>query len=164
MEICGCSDYSVYELQDLDLEELVEKVALLPCEEWIKLALCSMIKVCPYTYEGLTKNGTKLVDMCIQFLLIENSLVNIQKTKPDDIHPNKYITIWSFVYDFLKITANSGFDYWLLNYLEFVEYQQVKGVMEHGSGIRCGYLKDSIQVHVDQEFKKKVQEWVDNME
>lgn len=108
--------------------------------------------------DDIGTKGKELVEWCIDFLILRDTLdyLTFKKQKQDQIHPNKYITIWSFIYDFLKIPQNSGYDYWLLQFLEWNEF------MNHGSGIRCGFwsspekYKDRI---VSEERKQAIIKW-----
>lgn len=65
--------------------------------------------------------STELFKNCINFLFYSK----LDKTD---------CTIWVFLEKYLKININTGFDYFILCYLDTHQY------MEHGSGIRCGWI------------------------
>lgn len=69
----------------------------------------------------------ELIKYCIEFLLADNNEMFQEYTG--------YITIYSFIYHFLKIPDN-GYPYIVMQYLEN------KKITEHGCAIRCAYLKN----------------------
>src|SRR5438477_403480 len=109
--ICGCSDDSVFELLKKNREELMDGID--------NLGLKNIIGMKGAKYEELNENGKELVEMCVDFLIYE---------KQRGYCGTKYIALWSFIYECLKIPQNSGYDYYLMNYLDHI------GLIEHGSG------------------------------
>ncbi len=80
------------------------------------------------------------------------------KKNQHDSHKEKYITIWSFVRDFLKI--EDKYDYYLMNFLEWCD------LMEHGSGIRCAWLNSDRKYYqyriLSEERKQAIIDWAIN--
>jgi hypothetical protein len=84
-----------------------------------------------------------------------------RKENQNQFHKNKYITIWSFIYNFLQIEKDSGYDYWLLSFLE-----QNK-IIDHGSAIRCGWFNNDernpyFERILTEERKQQIIEWATN--
>jgi hypothetical protein len=126
-DFCGCCDDSVYKLDAKSLEDQLSGTD----NEGVKEVLQA------YNLETeLGLKGRELINWCLDFLLFkrvhkEDFLKS--QVHPGDVHRTKYITIWSFIYNFLGIPQNSGYDYWLMSVLQW------EGYMMHGSGIRCGW-------------------------
>ena len=132
----------------------------------------------PKKFNRIGSNGKILVEWCVDFLIYKTDvdgnkidtlslksnakeLRELNKKSVGFKHLNKYITIWSFIYDFLKINKDSGYDYWLMNMLEWYD------IMEHGSGIRCGWFNsDKKNIYKDriltQERIEKIEKWIVN--
>ena len=127
-EFCCCCDDSVFELARMSLTERLNGTD----NEGMKDVLMAT------SMNDIGTKGSELVEWCIDFLLLmkkHEGGIDIKKRNPDQkkMHLNKYITIWSFIYDFLKIPKGSGYDYWLLSFLEWNKF------LDHGGGIRCGW-------------------------
>jgi hypothetical protein len=107
--------------------------------------------------KDLTVAGRSLIFKCIDFLLINVNRETLCSLKADraQFHTEKYVTIWSFVYNFLKIRRDSGFDYFLLSYLDYYK------LMDHGGGIRCAWYND---VDLEDRVKQCGQEVADHIE
>lgn len=102
-----------------------------------------------YGFCDLNDDGKKMVLMCLYFLYLEKEdeeYVRGRKTRKGPtpcghIH-DAYIALWSFIYDYLKVT--NDYDYWLMNWLDW------NLLIEHGSGIRCSWLSgDGRELIVD---------------
>ncbi len=65
-----------------------------------------------------------------------NDLVTIIRKEEVKTNKDKYLTLWSFIYDFLKIPKDSGYDYYLMMWLQW------NNICDHGSAIRCAWFKD----------------------
>lgn len=114
--------------------------------------------------EDIGADGIFLIEWCVDFLLFyresnhEDPL--FKKQFPSEFHKTKYITLNSFIYNYLKIT-NEGYKYWLMNALEWYK------ICEHGSGIRCAWFiscdknpyKDR---KLSEERKQLIIEWIKN--
>ena len=106
----------------------------------------------------LSESGKNIIDWCVDFLIFKQKENNFLKKNQNQFHKDKYITIWSFIREFLEIEEH--YDYYLMNFLEKYD------LMEHGSGIRCGwynyenrYYKDRI---LDEEIELKIINWAEN--
>jgi hypothetical protein len=88
--------------------------------------------------KDLNEDGVKLVEWCVDFLLFNKLHIEFPKKNPENCHyhKTKYIALWSFIYDFLKISKNSGFDYCLMVFLE------KNNILEYGCAIRCAWFND----------------------
>lgn len=110
--------------------------------------------------ENLGDKGIELVDWCVDFLLFNKDHPRFPKKDQSGTHKEKYITIWSFVYDFLKIGKDTGYDYWLLTFLEW------NNLLEHGCAIRCGWYNNADHYYKDRvladERKNIIIEWAAN--
>jgi hypothetical protein len=150
IRICGCCDDSldklVKALRSLTKEQIVHSVVSKMKKSSPKASnatIQGMIDIIVNPPDKLGKSGENLIKECINFLLVKQMDDNklwYPKKNQSDFHKEKYITIWSFIYDFLKITKDSGFDYFLMAYLDTHDY------LEHGSGIRCGWLSSNINL------------------
>jgi len=149
-KFCGCCDDSVKELAKLTLEQRLQGTD----NEGMKEVLVAD------NMANLGPKGLELVNWCIDFLLFGDLGRNFDFLKTDQSgpHRSKYITIWSFVYDFLKIPKDSGYDYWLLSFLEW------SNIMEHGSGIRCGWLNSNFKPRraLSKERRDTIFNWATN--
>lgn len=67
----------------------------------------------------------EIVTLCIEFLIADK--LNLFTNK------SKYIALYSFITEYLKI-PDTGYPYIIMQWLEN------KDIIEHGSGIRCGWL------------------------
>lgn len=114
----------------------------------------------------LDTQGIKLVKWCVNFLLLlSNPKIQVKKfqkkTQDKDYVEYKYICLWSFIYDFLQIPKDSGFDYILM---EFLKNQ---GIIEYGCTIRCAYFKHWIDNpyktwRVSEEEEDEIIKWAEN--
>lgn len=125
---CGCCGDEIQKLAKLPIEKILEGTNNQGMKDIIQAK----------TINDLGEKGKELVEWCIDFLLLQQqSGWTFPKKIPTQggivMDYNKYITIWSFVYDFLGISKASAYDYWLLCFIEN------NGLMEHGAGIRCGW-------------------------
>jgi hypothetical protein len=76
--------------------------------------------------ENLNKEGLTMIEWCVDFLLFQQKYLDYCE----------YITISFFICDFLGLEKNSGYDYYLLTWLE------ENHIMKHGNSIRRGGFKD----------------------
>jgi hypothetical protein len=117
----------------------------------------------------LDTKGLELVEWCVDFLI----LLSNPKIKDDDkikfpkkpqnkgYVEYKYISLWSFIYNFLQIPKDCGFDYILMEFLE------KNNIIDYGSGIRSAWFneacynpyKDRI---VSEERKNEIIKWAEN--
>jgi len=155
MRVCECSDDSIFVIARKPLEE---KLSGTNNKGMKDIMSCKTEKL-----EDLGSDGKELIDKCVEFLLFhKNENTSFLKTNQNQIHTSKYITIWSFIYDYLKIPQNSGYDYWLMNYLDHI------GVMEHGSAIRCGWYDVPETEHMysgfvlSEDAKNNIINWANN--
>ena len=155
MRVCDCSDDSIFVLARKPLEDKLGETN----NKGIKNIICCKSE----KLEDLNEDGKALIDRCVEFLLFDrDDGRSFPKTNQNQFHTGKYITIWSYIYDYLKIGKNSGYDYWLMNYLDHV------GIIEHGSGIRCGWYAVPESDHIYSDFvlsddaKNKIINWAEN--
>lgn len=151
VRFCGCCDDSVFKLAKMDLESRLALTDNLG----MKNILVSK------ELSELDANGLELVEWCVDFLLFNKLGLKFPKKDQNQIHKDKYITIWSFVYGFLQIPRDSGFDYWLMSFVEDI------GVMKHGSAIRCGWFNEDkpnpyLSRVLSEERKNKIIDWALN--
>lgn len=62
-------------------------------------------------------------------------------------------SLWNFIEQFLGIKKDSEYDYLLMNYLSNQEYT------EHGSGIRCSWIKN-VDFKSDPEKLEKIKKYI----
>jgi len=131
---CGCSEN----------EEVLKKPVIL---NHIKhLGLYNVIQ--SRGMDDLDIAGEHLVLSCLYFLFLMYE------------YPSAYVSLQSFICDYLKVTEkDSGYDYWLMNWLEW------NNLTEHGGSIRGCYISDTgiklIEKHPD-EFEK-INDWIDDV-
>lgn len=151
VRFCGCCHDSVFKLAKMDLES--------------RLALTDNLGikniVIANELSDLDTHGLELVEWCVDFLLFNQLEMNFPKKDQNQFHKEKYINLFSFVYGFLQIPKESGFDYWLMSFLNHVS------IMDHGSSIRCGwYVDHEINPYftrvLSEERKNKIIEWATN--
>lgn len=164
MQFCECCDFSVHTLNSLSLGKQIQKTKNLGMKNLLakKKLLDEQKKdinlnLIEWFKSNLNQNGLDLIEWCVDFLIFYTSFI---KEMHRD-YKNKYITIWSFIYDFLKIPENSGYDYWLLSFLEY------NNIMNHGCAIRCGNFLDSdINPYygrtLSEDRKTIILEWINN--
>ena len=90
-------------------------------------------------FNMLEKNGLEIIEWCVDFLLFKKLGIEFKKTPINTsniFHKNKFIEIWSFIYDFLKIDKHSGYDYELMSFLVYTN------IMTYDISIRYGKLSD----------------------
>lgn len=147
---CDCCDSSVYDLANMSLEERLNGTDNEGMRDVLRATSLS----------DLGDKGKQLVDWCIDFLIFARKDIDFPKKNPENhsFHRNKYICIWSFIYNFLGIPQDSGYDYWLLSFLEW------NGLMEHGSGIRCGWLAypEDIDRKLTEDRENEIIKWGNN--
>lgn len=177
MSFCGCSDDSVFRLAKLAPFERAAGTNNLGMKS---IVTCTTRKVAE-----LDVHGKALIQQCTDFLVFmklytlldqegiseslqddsnhsdcvpNRSVADITKIRAiNELQNGKYITIWSFIYDFLKIPRNSGYDYWLMNFLCW------NHIMDHGSGIRCGWLDNYYSrdlLIIDEHIESKIVSWI----
>ncbi len=151
MSLCGCCDDSVFKLAKMNKES---RLALTD-----NLGMKNILTASKIT--DLDSHGLELIEWCVDFLLFNQLGMEFLKKDQNQIHKDKYITIWSFVHNFLQIPKDSGFDYWLMSFIEHI------GVMEHGSAIRCGWFNRSefnpyFTRVLSQERKNQIIKWALN--
>ena len=156
--ICECSDYSVREIL-LDKNKELKQNHLNP----YKCGLLELINVINSKYMYLKK-----FEFCNKYVLEDIKLCiyyfQIQKELRDNklLDSMKNSTLWSFICGYLTYnkkrgyTENSGYDYLLMNILD------AYGVINHGSGIRCGWLIDNKNFDVNSEptIKEDIMNWL----
>jgi hypothetical protein len=74
--------------------------------------------------ELYSEESDHIIDTCLYFL----------KYQPE-YDSTRYITLWSLLYNYFKFEKDT-YSYFVMQYLDS------KGVIEHGSGIRCAWLTD----------------------
>jgi hypothetical protein len=151
IEVCDCCGEDIHNLLTMTKEEVVNGTS--------NLGMKSV--VVSKTIDDLDNYGKELVEWCVDFLLFYKYNMSFKKENQEQFHKTKYITIWSFIYNFLQINKDSGYDYWLLCFLE------QNYIMEHGSGIRCGFFyNDEKNLYYNriltEERKNTIIEWAEN--
>ncbi len=153
--VCDCSDDSLFDL----IEGKTTTDHFLWSAIIKKRGYCNsmigrvVVQIKPYA--ELNQESKDLVYWCVDFLIYA-------KTNSENGNRNwelgKYISLWSFIYDFLKIEKNGGIDYLLMNLLNWYDFA------EHGSGIRCSWLKtDAIINRVCSEERAEIiTNWIKN--
>jgi hypothetical protein len=117
----------------------------------------------------LDTKGLELVEWCVDFLILlsnpkieyEDKIKFPKKPQNKGYVEYKYICLWSFIYNFLQIPKDCGFDYILMEFLE------KNYIIEYGSGIRSAWFhgwddnpyKDRI---VSEERKNEIIKWAEN--
>lgn len=109
---CGCSDDSVLVLWKMSSSERSDGAPNIGARQ--------IVECDSRLLQDLGPAGTDMVEWCKQFLFLTT----------DDMEGP---TLADFVWDFLKMPRDSGYDYWLMNFLEW------NGITEHGIGIRTSW-------------------------
>lgn len=129
MRFCGCSHDSVFILAKKPIDERLNGTD--------NLGMKDIINCKNNDIKNLGADGLKLVELCVDFLIFDKENVSFPKRAPNSFHSNKYITLWSFIYSYIGLQQNGGYDYWLMNFLEY------NNICDHGSGIRCAWFNDN---------------------
>ena len=133
LRICDCCDDSIVDLRQnlwfLQGNELADRVRkdlgkISPNFEHVD-GIINMLCNKP---DDLDENGRRLLVMLTDYLIIAREKRDEEKYLP---------SIWDFIYGCLQLPRNCGYDYFLMCYLDTYE------IMEHGSGIRCGWIANS---------------------
>lgn len=145
--LCGCCNESLFELCKLPLQDRINGTENINMKNILQ---CDNIV-------DLDNESKKMIDLCVDFLLF---CENITDYNVD--FRNKYISIWRFIVDYLGIMKNSGYDYYLMMYLEW------NLICEHGSGIRCAWFsKDESNPYygrvLSEELKNEFIVWCNNL-
>ena len=137
-------------------------------------AILSLLQICNDDYgifiniDEISPRALELVEWVIDFTLYQKNYekefqeLQLKKyQKYATVHKNKYITIWSFIYDFLKIEADSTYDYILMHFLDEHE------ITEYGCGIRCGWFNSGYSNpynnrQLTEERRQIIKNWVKN--
>ncbi len=155
--ICGCCDESIYQLVEKPLEVQING---------IKNKGVKNILQCNNVTE-LDENGKEIIMWCVDYLLFNKkypSKVFLKKNiDKDTVHKHKYLTIWSFIYDFLKIPKDSGYDYYVMMWLQW------NNICDHGSAIRYAWFNtESANPYLNRKLPIKkeqtIQTWCENFE
>jgi len=157
-EVCGCCDDSVYLiLRDLtEMKETdtgIDKIIIdtILASRYIKDEYDQEKAYCLIEdYDKIPDKLKELIEWCVDFLSIDRSEYVEMK--------DKYIQLYSFVYDFLNIKP--GYDYILMCLLEWYN------IIEHGISIRCAYLNEDGPYKdrkITQERKDKIMNWINNI-
>ena len=117
----------------------------------------------------LSVKGLELIEWCVDFLILlsnpkieyEDKIKFPKKIQNKGYIEYKYICLWSFIYNFLQIPKDCGFDYILMEFLK------KNCIIEYGSGIRSAWFhgwndnpyKDRI---VSEERKNEIIKWAEN--
>lgn len=152
IEVCDCCDEELHNLLKLSKEEVINSTS--------NIGMKSV--VVSKSLNQLDNYGKELLEWCADFLLFQkDNELQFKKRNQNQFHKNKYITIWSFIYNFLQLGKDSGYDYWLLCFLE------QNNIMEHGSAIRCGFFNNYkknpyFDRILTEDRKQKIIEWAEN--
>lgn len=139
-KMCDCSEDTVFDLCRTSKQERVDGTANIGMKQIVSL---------PYSnsdygqVKDLGPEGKDLVRKCHDFLQLKyeqeklrNSLEWREYWPKLDVVKTMNINI--FIQKVLGI--EDGYEYWLMNFLEW------NNLMEHGSGIRCGWIKDNVSL------------------
>lgn len=136
LNVCDCSNECIYQIlqkeekdriNDIEYGEIVGPSDLY---EMVKNGLKEIVKNDCLDYGNLNSDGKELINWCVDYLKYcnENLLDGLE-----------YNNIFEYINDFLKIKKESGYDYWLVNYLDN------KGFVDHESNImHAWYNEDNI--------------------
>ena len=170
---CACSDETVFELYNKWDTELGRTDIPETYKELLKIVdknngnrfkdLCEV-----------DKNVVDMIEWCVDFLIYKRDFeeeYNKLSLRSDHENcgfkggvynnPKKYITLYSFIYDFLKIPDESGYEYWLMNILDWYK------ISDHGSAIRCSWFnQDCNNPYRNRTLSKKrkdiIANWIKN--
>lgn len=150
---CGCSDNSVFDLARKSVDDRVNGTNNLGMRD---IMLCKN-----HDIKNLGENGIKLIELCVDFLIFARENINFRKKNTNCVHKDKYITLWSFIYSYIGLEQNGGYDYWLMNFLDW------NSICEHGSGIRCAWFNSDksnpyYERVLSDEMREKIVEWATN--
>jgi hypothetical protein len=149
--ICDCSDTSIKDIL-LNKNDELQKNKLNP----YKCGLLNLINVIDSRnmyirkYDLCNEYVLEDIKLCVYFFQIKKHL------------ENNFISLWDFICGYLSsknnrsYTQDGGFDYLLMNILESYN------VIDHGSGIRCGWLADDKKFDVNSEplLKEEIINWI----
>ncbi len=112
----------------------------------------------------IEKNGLDLIEWCVDFLLFKSLDIEFKKkeiNKKYFFDKNKYIEIWSFIYDFLKIDKHSGYDYELMSFLVYSNIMVYDISMRYG---KFSHFEDNyfLNRELSEERKNILFEWATN--
>lgn len=155
-KFCSCCDNSVSILIRKPLNEQIEGTNSLGVRNLLQNK----------DIANMNDSGKYMVEWCIDFFLFQkynnDNNINYPKQNVHTIHKNKEITIWRFICDFFNIQPNSGYDYYVLTWLER------NNISEHGCAIRCGWILHNRTVYsnrtLNQERAKILDEWAKNLQ
>jgi len=148
---CECSDDAVFELYDKWESELGRSDIPENYKELLKTVDKNNGNRLKDLYE-VDNNVVDLIEWCTDFLIYKRDFeedfnkLSLRSNHEDCgfkggvyHNPKKYITLYSFIYDFLKIPDQSGYEYWLMNILDWYK------ISKHGSGIRCSWFNSDAE-------------------
>ncbi len=92
-----------------------------------------------------------------------NDLVTIIRKELVEKSKDKYIVLWSFICDFLQIKKDSGYDYYLMMWLQWNK------ICDHGSAIRCAWFNnESDNPYANRKLplkkEKAIRNWCENFD
>lgn len=140
-DFCGCCNESVFRLSEKTVEERVNGTDNLGMKSIVACESCK--------YDDLDEHGKELIDWCRDFIIYKEEQYKKYGTDYFDIR------LWDFVSDFLGFEKDSGYDYWLLSFLEWNDYSC------HGTSIRydCSVPNDDKNRTISDDRYEKINEW-----
>jgi len=154
--ICDCCGDSISELYNeltmINNKQLEERVRKNLADKSPKFKYVDgMIDMLTNYPDNLTKEGKFLFDILIDYLQIKDEFFRIG-------HDN-IPSLWDFVMDYLHLSCNSGYDYFLMCYLDTYK------IIEHGSGIRCSWLVKEWQMSrtISEQNRIDITTWIDGI-
>ncbi len=164
---CGCvgsEDFMTHlmYLEDLNDSSLIQKAVsknFIDGKEWVDgttgIIIDYLNRYSPV--EGVLivnpfmDEARKLITFCIKFLVLnqQNTFSDRQRRNHLSDPMYRYITLWSFIYQYLKVPNESTTNYphIIMQYLANTDAQEVFPCLppglftQHGSGIRCSWLQ-----------------------
>lgn len=128
-ELCNDDEEFHFGLDEITFDNLDEKDSHAFIKKCFKYKDDTNV-VRPVDFEKVEQKTKDIINWCIDFLLYQRD------EEGDEVY-GKYITIWSFLYNFLKIEKET-YAYVIMSMLSHYE------ILEYGTGIRCGWIKHGV--------------------
>ncbi len=110
----------------------------------------------PSTFADLNAPAKDLLQWCLDFLLYRRDSNNedFPMRGTTQTHKNKYVTVWTFLCDFLHVDKKFG--YLVLSMLEHYKF------INHGSGIRCPWIVGFDDRSCPADRVRQIRDWATN--
>lgn len=94
--------------------------------------------------DELGEPGEELLGLLTAFLLVQREEEQRRHSYTD------YVALYSFIYDCLKLPEHNDYNHLIMCYMD------THGILEHGSGIRCGWIAEEHETLLPSPAHRKV--------